>query len=258
MVGDMLGLTRLSRTLLFPRHLVAAPRPPSARGLERLFIETASGKVEAWLLPGDGVSAARPGPVVVFAHGNGELIDHWPDMLEPYRRLGVSVVLPEYRGYGRSAGRPSEVAIVEDCLQLLEMLKADARLDLQRLVYHGRSIGGGVACALTRKHAPRALVLESTFTSIVDVARGMGIPAFLIFDNFENLKVVKDFTGPILVMHGTRDRLVPVAHSKRLAAENPKAELRLYDVAHNDLPPAGSDYWQRVEATLQRANLLGT
>ncbi len=253
----MLGLTRLSRTLLFPRHMVALPGAPRALGLERSFLQNDAGKLEVWLLPGDGVSAENPGPAVIFAHGNGELIDHWPDMLERYRRLGVSVVLPEYRGYGRSDGLPSERAIVEDFCAVRARLAQDPRIDMRRLVYHGRSLGGGVVCALARIHAPRALILESTFTSIVDVARGMLIPAFVIFDRFESLPVVKAFQGPILVFHGTRDRLVPVSHGKRLAAANPSATLRLYDVAHNDLPPPASDYWQHIEVTLERASVRG-
>src|SRR5690606_34255575 len=104
------------------------------------------GRVEAWLLPGDGVSAERPGPAVVFAHGNAELIDHWPGALARYRRLGVSVVLPEYRGYGRSAGRPSESAIRDDLRALHARLSSHPMVDVTRLVYHGRSLGGGAVC----------------------------------------------------------------------------------------------------------------
>src|SRR5699024_1012438 len=136
-------------------------------GLERLWIDSDEGAVEAWFLPGDDVEPARPGPAILFTHGNAELIDHWPDALARYRRLGVSVVLPEYRGYGRSAGSPSEAAIAQDLRALHALLSADPRVDASRIVYHGRSLGGGAVCTLLDAHPPRALILESTFTSIV-------------------------------------------------------------------------------------------
>ena len=87
---------------------------PDVEGLVRLRRDVDGGGVEAWVLPGRGASAERPGPAVIFAHGNGELIDHWPDVLSWYVRQGVTVLLPEYRGYGRSAGRPSERDITDD------------------------------------------------------------------------------------------------------------------------------------------------
>jgi fermentation-respiration switch protein FrsA (DUF1100 family) len=249
----MFGIARIQRTLLFPRHLVVPPlRAPRVEGLERWWLDTDAGRVEVWFLPGVGVTRERPGPAVLFAHGNGELIDHWPEALAPYRKLGVSLVLAEYRGYGRSAGKPSEPALARDFVALHARLSQDPRVDMERLVYHGRSLGGGVVCGLTRTHAPRALVLESTFTSVVEVARGMRIPSFLIHDRFENLPVVQSFEGPVLVMHGSEDTLIPMRHAEALAAANPRAKLVLYRAGHNDMPPAGSDYWQQVADLLLR------
>ena len=252
----VLGITWIQRKLLFPAHLVSRPAHiPRIAGLEQWWLETGKGKVEAWFLPGVGVSAGRPGPTVIFAHGNGELIDQWAEVLAPYRRLGVNLVLPEYRGYGRSTGQPSEAALHADLCALHARLATDPRVDITRLVYHGRSLGGGAVCGLTRSHAPRALILESTFTSITDVARGMGIPGFFIRDRFESLPVVEQFAGPVLVMHGKRDGLVPVNHGQRLAASNPHAKLVLFDAGHNDLPCTGTEYWRQVEETL-RASVL--
>ena len=251
----MFGSAWLQRKLLFPSHLVPRPRTSEHALLsaEQSWLSTSSCKVEVWFLPGDRVSAAKPGPLAVFAHGNGELIDQWPRLLAPYRQLGVSVLLPEYRGYGRSTGQPSESAIVDDFDRALAGALRDPRVDTRRVVYHGRSLGGGVACSLARRRLPQALVLESTFTSVADVARGMGIPSFLVHDRFESLPVVQTFAGPVLILHGERDTLIPVSHAHRLAAANPRAKLVLYDVGHNDLPPAASDYWQQVEATVTAA-----
>jgi hypothetical protein len=244
------ALDWLQRKLLFPSHLVPSPRQAAHAAVagEQLWLDG----IEAWLLPGRGVTAATPGPVVVFAHGNGELIDHWPGMLAPYRQLGVSVLLPEYRGYGRSRGQPSEAALVHDFERALASVLADPRSD-GRFLYHGRSLGGGVVCALARRRPPRALILESTFTSVTEVARGMGIPRFFIRDQFDNLSLVSTFAGPILVFHGTLDRLVPVTHGERLAAANPRAKLVRYEVGHNDLPPPGSSYWTEIANVVREA-----
>lgn len=253
----VLGVTWLQRAMLFPREMVRPVESALATpGLERLWLDTDEGRVEAWLLPGDGASAERPGPAVVFAHGNAELIDHWPAALARYRRLGVSVVLPEYRGYGRSAGKPSEGAIASDLRALHARLREHPLVDASRLVYHGRSLGGGAVCTLLDAHPPRALILESTFTSVPDVAASMLVPSFLIVDRFDNARAVRAYPGPVLVMHGTRDRVIPVEHGRRLASLSRASELVLYDAGHNDLPPPGADYWPRIERFLRRAGVI--
>jgi fermentation-respiration switch protein FrsA (DUF1100 family) len=166
----------------------------------------------------------------------------------------MSVLLPEYRGYGRSTGLPSEPAIVADFEQALGEALRDPRVDPERVIYHGRSLGGGVVCALTRRRVPRALILESTFTSVADVARRLGAPRVLIYDHFESLPVVQAFVGPVLILHGARDLLIPVSHARRLAAANPRAQLVVHDdVGHGDLPPARPDYWVQIERMLRAA-----
>lgn len=253
----VLGVVWIQRAMLFPREYAAEiPAALATPGLERIWLDTDDGRVEAWFLPGDGVDAEHPGPAVVFAHGNAELIDHWPVTLAPYRRLGVSVVLPEYRGYGRSAGSPSEAAIRDDLALLRARLSSHPSVDPTRLVYHGRSLGGGAVCTLLNAHPPRALVLESTFTSVTDVAAAMYVPAFLLVDRFESARAVRRYDGPLLVFHGVRDRVIPVEHGRRLAELSASSELVLYDVGHNDLPPPGSDYWARIERFLRRAGVL--
>jgi fermentation-respiration switch protein FrsA (DUF1100 family) len=253
----MLGFTWLQRKLLFPSHL-AALRTHASLPIdgERWWLDTEQGPVEAWFLPGHGVSAHARGPLVVFAHGNGELIDDWPELLAPYRARGVSVLLPEYRSYGRSAGQPSERSVVGDFAALLGRARGDARVDVQRVVYHGRSLGGAVACTLASLDPPHALILESTFTSLFDMTRALHLPVprFLLHDRFDSLSTLRAFARPVLVMHGALDTLVPPAHGRRLFEACPTAQLTLFDRAgHNDLPWTGERYWQAVEATLERA-----
>ena len=124
-------LYSIQRSILFPReYAVCDPNAgQGVPGLERIWIQSEEGKVEAWFLPGDGVSAQNPGPVVLFAHGNAELIEYWSEPLAEYRRLGVSVFLPEYRGYGRSAGSPSQQAITSDFIEFHDLLVKRPEVD---------------------------------------------------------------------------------------------------------------------------------
>jgi pimeloyl-ACP methyl ester carboxylesterase len=253
-----LAVLGLQRAMLFPRY--AAPPLADAGegipGLERLFLDTDDGRVEAYFIPGDGVDAAHAGPMVLFAHGNAELIDYWPNELRAYREMGVSVLLPEYRGYGRSAGSPSERAIREDFERFYDLAAARPDVDRTRIVFHGRSLGGGAVCALARTRTPRAIVLQSTFTSVADMARRYLVPRFLVLDPFDSLEVVRGLDVPVLVVHGRRDSIVPVEHAHELARAAKHAKLVLLDADHNDCPPDWRAFFAEVEAFLRDASLL--
>ncbi len=249
-------LVALQRSLLFPRHMltVAPNAGDDIPGLERLWIDSDEGRVEAWFLPGDGVSAQKPGPAVLFAHGNGELIDHWPQTLAGYRRLGISVLLPEYRGYGRSAGSPSQRSIESDFVRFYELLIKRPEVDGTRLLFHGRSLGGGAVCALAARRPPRALILMSTFTSVRQMARRFWAPGFIVKDPFDNLAVVKKLSLPIFVLHGDADTLIPVEQGQALAEAAKQSDLKLYSgQPHNFWPRS---FFADVKPFLQKSGIL--
>ncbi len=252
-----LMLTSLQRALLFPR--VGLPQDEQAllvAGAERLTVDVPRGEVEAYFLPGDGVSAARPGPAVVFAHGNGELVDYWPRALERYRRLGVSVLLPEYRGYGRSAGAPSEQGITDDFVRFYDQLVARDEVDASRIVFHGRSLGGGAVCALARRRPPAAFILMSTFTSVEAIARSWRLPGFLVRDKFRNDEVIAASGVPVLIAHGTRDRVIPFKHAGHLARASGNARVISFDAGHNDCPTDWNRMFDAIEEHLHAARIL--
>lgn len=254
----MIGLTRLQRRIVFPRHL-AAPLPHAGEhldGLERLWLSTEEGRVEAWYLPAAGASPERPAPLVLYAHGNAELIDYWPEVLEPYRLMGVSVLLPEYRGYGRSAGSPSEEAIASDLERFAAELLARPEVDARRLVYHGRSIGGGAVCALARRLPPAALVLQSTFTSLRDMARRFGLPGFLAPDVMDNLALVSSLDAPIFIAHGRQDELIPFSQADRLHGAAPRSTFLPLQGGHNDTPSDWPSFFDALRAWLESAEIL--
>ena len=235
----MISLAACQRYLVFPRY-AAKPLPDAGQGvpgLERVWIDTPEGRVEGYFLPGAGASADRPGPAVIFAHGNAELIDHWPLDMAAYRAAGISVLLPEYRGYGRSAGSPTESKINQDMLKFHDWLTARPEVDQRRIIYHGRSIGGGAVCALATQRPPAAMILQSTFISVRELSKRYFVPSFLIVDPFDNESAIARLDCPILLFHGRRDTIVPYWHAEQLKAAARNARLISLDADHNNCPP---------------------
>jgi len=237
----------LQRSVLFPAR-AAGPVSPGdlVPGTEVVDLDG----VEAWFLPPP--RDRRPAAALVFTHGNGELIDDWLlDMTVPVD-WGLGVMLVEYPGYGRSAGRPSEASITRTMLAAWDHLAARPEVDPERIVAYGRSLGGGAACALAGRRPVAAMVLESSFASVRSMARGFGLPGPLVRDPFDNLSVVRGFDRPVLILHGVRDGVIPVRHAHRLHDAAPASELELLDCGHNDCPRP----WPRIRRFLAENGLL--
>jgi hypothetical protein len=238
------------RSMLFPAPPVAsAPsRPPFARPI---WLTTSFGRVEAWFLPPLGTPTG-PSPLLLFTHGNGELIDYWPEEFERPRAAGLAVLLVEYPGYGRSEGSPSEVSITEAVLAAFDWAQQQPDVDKSRIIPYGRSLGGGAAAIVATKRAVPALILESSFSSVAAFASGFGAPAVLVRDKFDSVSAIKSFTGPILILHGDRDDIVPPHHARALAAASNRVTLKYMPCGHNDCPRP----WADVRAFLNQHGLL--
>lgn len=244
-------------TAIFPgaKFRPPAPGPPTVPGavLTTHWLEPEPGvRVEAWLYLPAGATAASPMTTVVFAHGNGETIDLHGELVRGYVSRGVGVFMPEWRGYGRSTGEPSQAGIASDMRALRAWLIAQPGVDARRLVYHGRSLGGGVACELARTDPPAAMVLESTFTSVTALTGRMLVPPVLVRHPFRNREVLAEATWPLLLMHGTRDQAIPVTHARAnraAAVRSPKVLYQEFDSNHNDLPPPSerARYWALID-----------
>lgn len=239
----------VQRSMLYPRPPVPPQPPPLAElGIEAMRLPPDD--VEAWFLPPRG--AGGPAPAVIFTHGNGELIDYWPEEMARLAGWGVGVLLVEYPGYGRSGGRPAQRSITRALIAAYDRLAGRADVDRSRIVAWGRSLGGGAACALAAERPLGGLVLESSFTGVRPLAQRLGLAGPLVLDPFDNLAVVSRFEGPVLVLHGERDGIIPAAHGERLAAAAPEAELHLLPCGHNDCPRP----WPLVRAFLARRGWL--
>ena len=244
------GLFVWQRALLFPAPALAgAPARPS--DAEAVWLATAGGPVEAWYLP-PLVSARGPAPLLLFTHGNGELIDYWPSAFEEPRRWGLAVLLVEYPGYGRSGGAPSQRSVTAAVLAAFEWARHQPAVDPTRIIAYGRSVGGGAAAALADERPVAAMILESTFSSVAVFARRFGAPSLLVRDRFDNLAVVRRFTRPLLILHGEHDEVIPVAQGRALHAAQPASELLLLPCGHNDCARP----WPAIERFLIRHQLL--
>ncbi len=250
----------MQRQFLFPGPQTAVPPAGVARlpDVEQIWLTTSFGQVEAWFLPPVLATGIQAAPTIIFAHGNAELIDDWSEDLHPFTELGIGVLLVEYPGYGRSTGEPSQASVTETFVTAYDVITAHDAVDAERIILLGRSLGGGAVCALATERPSAGLILMSTFTGVQAFVDHMGIPGMLIQDPFDNLAVVRDYPGPVLVIHGEYDTLIPYEQGVVLAQAAQYGELITYMCGHNDCPPSWNVYWQDVTAFLERAGIITT
>jgi fermentation-respiration switch protein FrsA (DUF1100 family) len=204
-------------------------RDPSAFGwdFEEVWLEVDRGRSHAWHIPLEGARAT-----VLFSHGNaGNMADRL-ESISLLRGLGFSVLAYDYGGYGRSTGRPSEQRCYADIRAAWRYLTEGRGIAPSQIVLFGRSLGGAVTCELAAEVQPAAVVLESTFTSIPDVAGDLlpFLPArLLVRARFTNLDKVGRFRSPLLYVHSRDDTLIPFHHGEKLfaAAREPKTFLEI-------------------------------
>ena len=201
--------------------------------------------IKLWVLGGD-----RPDAVVYFG-GNGEDV-YW-NADEFARTLpGHAVYLVNYRGYGGSSGEPTEAGLFADALALFDELQTRHR----SVAVIGRSLGSAVAVYLARQRPVSSLVLITPPDSVLALASAM-YPVYpvslMLKDKFESIRHAPHVTAPTLVLMAAADRLVPLAHSQRLAAAFPPGTVEqvvLAGVGHNDLS-GHADYWRRMAEFIQ-------
>lgn len=179
-------------------------------------------------------------PWILQFHGNAGNISNRVDHLKLIDELGCNGVLFDYRGYGKSTGKPSEAGLVEDGVAVVRYLKEQRGVDPRFLIYWGESLGGGVAAAVAMKEEPRGLILQSTFTSVPDLGAEVYpfLPVRLLSKtSFDTAERIPTFLFPKLIVHGHADTVIPFQHGQRLyqLAVEPKTFLRV-ERGHNDSP----------------------
>jgi fermentation-respiration switch protein FrsA (DUF1100 family) len=218
----------------FPERFRTAPAAAGLPQAEEVVLDTADGeRVIAWHLPPRGDK-----PVILYFHGNGASLRWRADRYRALTADGTGLIALSYRGYGGSSGRPTEAGLINDALAAYAF--AIVRYQAARIALWGESLGSGVAVALAAEHPVSRVILESPFTSAADVGatRYWFVPVRLLMkDQFRSDLRVGKITAPVLVIHGDRDWIVPIALGERLYGliNAPKRFVRLADAGHNDL-----------------------
>ncbi|MGD9503464.1 MAG: alpha/beta hydrolase [Syntrophobacteraceae bacterium] len=247
------------RGMLFAGVHAPAPPPPTVTpaGMERIWLETASGKVEAWFIPATRARQGEHLPLIIFAHGNAELIDDWPGQFKDFADAGLGSLLVEYPGFGRSEGSPSQKTVTDVFITAYDYVVTRADVDSSRIVLLGRSLGGGAICTLAANRPSAALILQSTFTSVRPFAAKHRAPAFLVRDPFDSLAVVGAYEQPVLIFHGSHDSVIPYEHGVALYKAAKHGKMITYDSDHNDCPPDWKGFVRDATSFLKECGILG-
>jgi hypothetical protein len=204
-------------------------------------------------LPALYLSNPKATYTILFSHGNAEDIRDIAPRLEWIRQVGFSVFAYDYRGYGTGVGVPTEENAYADIDAAYDYLTTGLGVAPGRIVAYGRSIGGGPAVDLASRTPLAGLVLESTFVTAFRVRTRIPI---LPFDMFRNIDKIDRVQGPVLVMHGTDDEIIPAWHGRALfeKAKEPKLALWVEGAVHDDVAEAAGPHYAE---TLRRfADLL--
>lgn len=226
------------RQVFQPSHRFAAEGESLGVPFEQLWLTSADGvRLNAWFFP-----TAPTEPAVLLCHGNGGNISHRLDLYAALLDLNLNVLAFDYRGYGRSQGRPSETGTCADAETAYHWLEARG-FPATNILALGESLGGGVATELAARQPLGGLILQSTFTSVPDIGAEFfpWLPVRSIGTiRFDNRAKLPHLTLPLLVMHSRADTLIPFAHGQRLfATANPPKLFRELRGDHNDTLEAG-------------------
>ncbi|HVF77089.1 MAG TPA: alpha/beta fold hydrolase [Solirubrobacteraceae bacterium] len=226
----------LNALLYFPSRTIE--RTPADGGMTYRDLELRTGdgeRLHGWWVERRATELGQ----VLLCHGNAGNIGDRVLHAAVLTAAGFDVLLFDYRGYGRSSGKPSERATYNDARAALSCLLHECHADPDRVIYLGESLGGAVALELALAHPPAGLVLLSAFTSVRDMGRihYRLLPSRIVPDAYPSLRRIAVLRAALLVLHGEDDAIVPVEHGRALfeAAPEPKRLRTLPGVGHNDI-----------------------
>ncbi len=240
-----------SRLLYYPslpsRVIMATPDQVGLN-FETIALTTDDGIIlHGWFLP-----LEKPRATLLFFHGNAGNISHRLDSLEIFHRLGLAVLIFDYRGFGRSEGRPTEAGNYRDAEAAWRLLTEQKKIPPEDILLFGRSLGAAVAARLASSYPARGLILESAFTSVPDMAADL-YPLFpvrwLSRFQFDTRAYLESVTCPVLVVHSPDDEIIPFKHGQQLyqTARQPKRFLEIGGSHNMGFLQSGNSYREGLE-----------
>jgi len=201
---------------------------------EDVFFENGDGlKLNGWFIPAEGSKFT-----VLFCHGNGGNMMHRLDSINIFYNLGLSCFIFDYRGYGHSQGKPGEEGTYLDVEAAYKWLTEEKKIPPDSIIVFGRSLGGSIAAYLTSKVQAGALVVESSFTSYVDIGKRfypyMPVRWFATF-SYRTIDYLKEVQCPVMFIYSRNDEVVPFEFGLELydEAHGPKEFIEIFG-SHND------------------------
>ena len=249
-VGGTVALE--GRFIFFPAKDLEGTPADLALDYQDAFFATSDGlRLHGWFVPGPKATT------LLWLHGNAGNISHRLENIEMiHHRLGVSVFIFDYRGYGQSQGNPSEQGTYQDAQAALAYLRSKPEVIDDSVVLFGRSLGGGVAVDLATKEQVQGVILESAFTSIPSMAKRayplLPVGPFLR-TRYDSLAKIGKISAPLLMIHSRDDEIVPYQEGMMLyeAASQPKRLYSISGASHNNTHIRGGEgYWQALEEFL--------
>ena len=249
--------------MLLERQLVY-PIPPIGRSnwrpgrfeYEDIWFESEdSTRLHGWFFPREGAER-----VILYCHPSEQQVaDNGRLAAAMSRRLNAQVFVFDYRGYGKSAGKPYEAGVIADGRAAQRWLAERVGCAVEDIVLVGRSIGGGVATALAVELGARALVLQNTFTRLTEAA-ALRVPwfpvAWFMRNRFPSIRRMASYDGPLFVAHGALDAVVPLWMGRRLVRASPSARKVFFPIpgGHHD-DPMPPDFYEDLLSFLSEVDL---
>ncbi|MHC4707031.1 MAG: alpha/beta hydrolase [Planctomycetota bacterium] len=224
------------------------PYTPDELGLdfENVTFSSADGlQLNGWYIP-----ASDSGLTVLFCHGNGGNMMHRLDSMNFLYNLGLNCFIFDYRGYGNSEGRPTEKGTYLDARAAYKWLTVEKKIPAHKIIVFGRSLGGCIAAQLTTQIKAKALIIESAFTSYVDIGQRfypyMPVRWFASF-SYRTIDYIKDVKIPVMIIHSKNDDVIPFEFGLQLyeAANEPKEFVQIFG-SHNDGFWASSEIYEKA------------
>jgi len=238
-----------SRYIYYPEGVLSAD--PASIGLdyESVSFKTQDGvRLSGWFIAGQGARG-----VLLFCHGNAGNMSHRLGLIQIFHRLGLDIFIFDYRGYGHSQGKPSEQGLYQDAEAAWRYLVRERRVSPDEIIVFGRSLGGAVAARLAQSHRLKALILESTFTSLGDIAAKVYpyLPTRLLLGSrFNTAGYLGRVDCPVLIVHSRQDEVIPFGHRRRLfeRAREPKRFLEITGGHSDGFTTSGKQYEDGLKA----------